>query len=110
MADAAIEAASREVLSDRRLRPDARLFLLVNLHQLVVLPLAIAGLPPSNDDSFERRLIEDTMIILKSASEHGEDGEISAAGIVRALSSVLDRLHLKEWRIWSKSNDAVGER
>jgi len=69
----AIDRAAADLQLGERFRPDARLFLLINMHQMVLLPLTHArAIPPE----LHHRLNDDVHAVLSSASQ-GRTGEIS---------------------------------
>lgn len=105
----ALDAAASAVGPDFRLRPDAKLLLAVNLHQLVALPLMLAREdehamreiePPR---PIEQTVHEDAQTIARAAREVAKEGEITAADVARGLPRVLDELHLKDWRLWDRA-------
>ena len=86
-------------------RQDARLFLIVNLHQIIVQPLSHPDSPTGLSDEIIKDLKEDVRNILQSAqaeSENREREEIAASQVLWGLAKVLDNLKLKSWRLWEK--------
>lgn len=111
MADMAIDRAISAQSGPIRVRQDARLFLLINLHLLVISPLDdVDQSLVRSDDGFTEDLERDMNDVIGAAiqtSHHVSDRdyvesirEISAADIVRGLASVIDQLKLKDWRLW----------
>ena len=87
------------------LREDARLFLIVNLHQIIVQPLSHPDSPTPLSDEIIDDLRKDIRKILNSAKTESEDRareEIAASHVLWGLAKVLDQLKLKSWRIWEK--------
>jgi hypothetical protein len=97
----AIESGIAALGGKYELRPDARLFLTVNLHQMVMLPLAHPDSPRELNTEVEQGLKADARMILESAADHTRDrNDITAGHVLRATSEILDRLTLKSWRLW----------
>lgn len=94
-------------------RDDAKLFLLINIQTIVVLPQLINALRVDDDgDPFgispsrlQKQTIEDAKTVLNAARLEARDQEISSAAVIRGLAKVLDTLNLKNARIWSKSSE-----
>ena len=83
----------------RQLRPDARLFLLLNIHQMVALPLSyeVGRENPVNLDSVLRT---DLSTILQAAREESKEGEISGHNVINAISSTWEKLQISKLEIW----------
>ena len=99
----AIDEAIKGRPSEVFLRPDAKLFLIVNLHQLVTLPLSDPRSPTPLNDEVEQGIKSDVKTILKSSLQEASRREryyIAASHIVWGLANVLDELSLKSWRLW----------
>lgn len=98
---------SRALGGNKSLRSDARLFLFVSLHQMVALPLM--------DDRANRRfgetdlrnkLADDVETILAAAADKEEGRkDIAASHIVKGTADVIDKLNLKDWRLWERDSD-----
>jgi hypothetical protein len=90
-----IDNAIDELYLSERIRPDAKLYLLVNFHRLVVMPLLEGG-SFSTDEDFDY-LSDDVGILLRRArdlADSREAEEISGHLMVDALSEVWDELRL----------------
>jgi hypothetical protein len=90
-----IDNAIDELYLSERIRPDAKLYLLVNFHRLVVMPLLEGGSFRS-DEGFDY-LSDDVGILLRRArdlADSREAEEISGHLMVDALSEVWDELRL----------------
>jgi hypothetical protein len=90
-----IDNAIDELYLSERIRPDAKLYLLVNFHRLVVMPLLEGG-SFSTDEGFDY-LSDDVGILLRRArdlADSREAEEISGHLMVDALSEVWDELRL----------------
>jgi hypothetical protein len=90
-----IDNAIDELYLSERIRPDAKLYLLVNFHRLVVMPLLEGG-SFSTDEGFDY-LSDDVGILLRRArdlADSREEEEISGHLLVDALSEVWDELRL----------------
>ena len=98
----AIETASSDLRLTRRLRPDAKHFLLVNLHQMAALPIADprnATTPPV--DQVHVDFQEDATKILSEAREEaGPEGEITTGKVLRVTSNLWDGLRLNRLDLW----------
>lgn len=105
MAFAAVERA-RSVLGDKReLRADARMFLISNLALMVARPLVHPGAPTDvqgREEALFEAMTFDAALVIDSA-EPDEQGQISAASVVHSLSRNMERLQLKEWRLWDRT-------
>jgi hypothetical protein len=95
----AIEEAAHSIRPS--IRPDAAVFLLVNIHQLIVLPLVETQREPT--DEIFSSIRDDVDYLLKFAGEmavsRGEE-VISGHIMVDALSYVWDRLKLTQAFYW----------
>jgi hypothetical protein len=90
-----IDNAIDELYLSERIRPDAKLYLLVNFHRLVVMPL-IEGESISTNEALGY-LSDDVGILLRRArdlADSREAEEISGHLMVDALSDVWDELRL----------------
>lgn len=102
----AIDEASSILPEGLVLRPDARLFLLINLHQMVTIPLSDPRSPTKMSIEIEKGIKKDTKMILEEASEYSiknDRKEIAASHVIRGLARVLEVLTLKAWRLWETS-------
>lgn len=101
----AIDAAIAELGRDKYLRTDAKLFLLVNLHQMVALPVSARGFQEDDNDveQLEAWLNRDARTIVRAAANAAEGREdIAASHVLWGTARVLDDLNLKSWRIWDR--------
>lgn len=97
----AIEEAASVLPNSLLLRPDARLFLLINLHQMVTMPLADPRSPTDLSPEVESGIKADVKTILKASTEHASNRkEIAASHVIWGLADVLNDLTLKSWRLW----------
>jgi hypothetical protein len=85
----AIDRSVADLAIERRIRWDARHFLLVNLHQMVALPMDRAG---RMDGDLWSLLRNDVKVILAEAAER--PGEISAHAVLDATAAVYGSLVL----------------
>jgi len=96
-----IEQAISDLNLADRLRPDARYFLLVNLHQMVALPLIHPKVKDLDFGQLEADLKSDARTILSAAIETSEGGqEITASGLLKVISSQWDKLRVTAWEVW----------
>lgn len=99
----AIEQAMSKLEGRYSLRPDARLFLMVNLHQLVALPLSQRDSPVEMNAEIEAGIKQDAIRIIEMAAESaGYRNDIPASHIMWGTAKILDELNLKSWRIWDR--------
>ncbi|MFZ0862363.1 MAG: hypothetical protein ABR881_25475 [Candidatus Sulfotelmatobacter sp.] len=102
-ANNALSAVTASLKDSRRpLRPDAALFLLLNLNEMVIRPLTDAESPVRVND-LGQRLAEDTRVILAAAdAEAGDRRELAASHVLWAAAKVLPQLSLKSYSLWEK--------
>ena len=99
----AVESAAAALGDQRSLRADGRLFLVTNLHQMVALPLSQPDSPVELTRDVEAGIKEDARTIIRAAAESaGDRSDIPASHVLWGTSRVLDRLNLKQWRIWER--------
>jgi hypothetical protein len=87
-----IENAINESYLSERIRPDAKLYLLVNFHRLVVVPLIEGG--GLSTDEILGHVSHDVGTILRRARDLAEAEEISGHVVVDALSDVWEESRL----------------
>ena len=103
----AIESAieSTETLTKLRIRVDARVFLLINLYEMFLLPIALrrrSSADQSIDDAYEQ-LSKDLSTILSQAvsdSEAERSEEVTAGHILSAVDKVYRNLKLTGFNVW----------
>jgi hypothetical protein len=102
-ANNALSAVSASLKDSRRpLRPDAALFLLLNLNEMVIRPLTDAESPVRAND-LGQKLAEDTRVILTAAdAEAGDRKELAASHVLWAAAKVLTQLNLNSYNLWEK--------
>lgn len=101
IASEAIEEAVSVLPDSLSLRPDARLFLLINLHQIVTMPLSDRRSPTELSPEVENGIKADVKTIIKASTEYASNrNEIAASHVVWGLANVLNDLSLKAWRLW----------
>jgi len=88
------------------LRPDAQLFLVTNMHMMVVYPV----LQNKNIRLEEGELLDvvtrDVITIGRRLQEmNGEREIIKAADVVRVLPETLPKLRLTSWRLWDQAGE-----
>lgn len=84
-----------------RIRPDARLYLLVNFHRMAIMPLTEAR--KAYTDELYNFVSEDAEIILRRASDLADrrsEAEISAHLLIDSVSEVWDELRLNSQDWW----------
>ena len=101
IASEAIDEATSVLPDGLSLRPDARLFLLINLHQIVTIPLSDRRSPTEFSQEVEKGIKDDVKKILKASIEHASNRrQIAASHVIWGLANVLKQLSLKAWRLW----------
>jgi hypothetical protein len=102
LVDEAIERVLIELGPKFDVRADGRLFLMVNLTQLVAIPLLSRG-PNPPIDRIRNTLVSDAFDIARAATRHTDgEREISAASMLLGAAEELQKLRLKEWRLWDR--------
>lgn len=97
----AIEEGASVLPDHLTLRPDARLFLLINLHQIVTMPLSDRRSPTELSSDVEDGIKSDVKTIIEASTEYASNRqEIAASHVVWGLANVLDKLSLRSWRLW----------
>lgn len=111
MVDEALHRVVDELELGNRLRPDARHFILVNMHQMVCLPiLADASRPQRSSQgdfatdrevrsNLARDVEHDVRLILEAAANQ-PDYEVSGHAVLVAVSRVYDRLKTAASNVW----------
>lgn len=101
----AVEYSISELGLTKRVRPDAKHFLLVNLHQLVVLPLMHPESKAVTILELRDMLSNDVRKILEHSSEAVKadniiESEISSHIILKTISKIWDQLSLNKIDVW----------
>lgn len=95
-----VDEAVDAVPLSSEVREDAAYFLLLNVHQMVTLPLALAGTAPPTDDE----LSSDVRAILQDADQHvdrtGDDPRISARLVLEAVGRQWSSLNISKIKFW----------
>jgi hypothetical protein len=101
-----IESTTAELELENQLRADARLFLLVNFHELILIPLLRTG--RTDVDQSTARIQHDLIRILDTArslahsrSPAGSEVYVSGHTVVDALAASWNELELTSTGIWS---------
>jgi hypothetical protein len=96
-----------ENFDNHMLRPDAKYFLLVNFHQLIIKPVLRSGLISnfnkglfSNSFNLERYVEEDIKNIINLSKEKGRDSEVSGHQVMRIIDSEWRNLRTAKFEIW----------
>jgi hypothetical protein len=105
-----IDAAEREAFGDRasqfivspyagrQLRPDAKLFLLINFLQMIVLPVSFAR--RTSEADLGQALFVDTVSLLQDAAEETRDRDVSSHAVLKALTKNWNKLNLSALKLW----------
>lgn len=97
----AVEDAEAELRPTRRLRPDAKHFLLVNFHQMVTLPLIQPDARGVDVPKLQSDLRSDAKTILSTAMDRFPDApEITASHLLLAISRIWEELRVGRWEVW----------
>lgn len=95
---------ARDVTLEERLRPDAKYFLLINMHQMILLPLLHSQNKrrPAGEALLGIIRRDLSTILLAAAAEGGNESKISGGAVLRAVSKLWDTLgvHGKLWWKW----------
>jgi hypothetical protein len=100
MIEDAITAAQADLGLLDRLRPDAKLFLLINLHQMVTRPVAMRRTVSGEQPPLDSYVREDVHTILETAKEEAREREVSGHAIVVALSRIWEKLRTNQLDVW----------
>lgn len=117
-----VEATLHKIIGElgleTRIRSDAKHFLVVNMHQMVLLPIlleAAASYPRSSSELLQstaygrvrlgqhaalRADVEHDFRLILSAASAGHVGQISGHAVLQALGSVYDRLKTAASEAW----------
>lgn len=100
-----IDDAITKAISDNNLklelRPDARFFLLVNFHLMVVLPLYANPNRPIALPKLKEILDSDVSTILNETSKNlSNDREISGHEVLNTVSNIWKSLKATELQVW----------
>jgi hypothetical protein len=105
-----IDSAERETFAEptigviftpyagRRLRPDAKLFLLINFLQMIVLPVSLSE-RGSNVD-LRRILFADTVTLLKQSADETNERDVSSHAVLKALTKNWKKLNFSALKLW----------
>ena len=88
---------------DVPLRPDARHFLMTNLSEMVIKPVAAANDSRDNQMIAKHKIQKDVERILRHSQngvEGRKDEEVSAHGILRSVAALWDKLLINAAGIW----------
>lgn len=97
----AIDEALVETEPSRPLRPDAKHFLLVNFHQMIVLPLVHPAAGEFSEDDIRQAIQDDVRLILRNALEEpGESEEVSGGAVVQAVAKTWSELRINSFEVW----------
>jgi len=83
---------------DKQLRPDAKLFLLINFLQMVVIPVSLAGKRQETD--LGRSLFADIVSLLKEAAGETTGRDVSSHAVLKALTKYWMKLNLSSLKLW----------
>ena len=85
----------------KRLRPDARVFLLANFHLMVLMPLS-HRLASDSPEEIKEAIQQDIRQIVESAASHSKDQpDISGGAILRATTGLWEKLKTNAQNIWT---------
>jgi hypothetical protein len=98
--DEVITQVVNELNLQERIRPDARFFLLVNVDQMIVMPLSYSGNLRVDRQPLNEMIRTDVRTILRTASERVDQQEISGHRVVNVLSEIWGRLDISKLDVW----------
>lgn len=94
--------------TSKKVRPDAKLFLIANYYHMVLLPVLMNAWEQEKrfpiDDTFKTKINQDITIILTEASRISSD-EVSSHSVLRAISEKWNQLFTTVQMSWSNSNE-----
>jgi hypothetical protein len=98
----ALEAARSAALEvDAELRDDAQLLIFLLARELVARP--VSAVRPQESAELAPDLTADTSLIVRRAAELSTGGEVSAHGVIDALSGTWDDLRSGRYNVWDRS-------
>ena len=91
--------AVARVPPDRRgLRPDAKVFLLTNLLNMIAVPVGLSERARNLD--LRRLLFADTSTLIKLAANETKEREVSSHGVLQAVAKNWPKLNLSGLKLW----------
>ncbi|MBZ5521188.1 MAG: hypothetical protein LAP21_02910 [Acidobacteriia bacterium] len=101
---AAITDVAKDLKLESRLRPDAALFLMINLDQMVVRPLSYRSRSSGSKvilegGEIQEMIRDDIRSILSEAQKYTKD-EISAHSILNVIRGLWDSLRTSRLEVW----------
>ena len=95
-----IDAAERETFAGKtqRLRPDAKVFLLINLLQMVAVPVLASG--KGRNLELGRLLFDDTITLVRRAADQAKGQEVSSHAVLTAVANNWQKLKLSDLKLW----------
>jgi len=87
-----------EVSMTKRVRADAAYFLLMNLYQMVALPMRYRAVPNQNIGLED--VAEDVQLILKTAENISAGRQVSGNDVLAATAALRHRLRINASEIW----------
>lgn len=94
----ACEHAMSQTETRDKMRPDAKHLLLINLHQMIALPLAMSR--DRNKIEIKEILRKDAETIINVAKNESNNEEISGHSIISAISNTWSELKSSHLDIW----------
>jgi hypothetical protein len=100
-----IRKTINELPTEKPLRPDAKYFLIINFHFLIVKPLyikkkSIRVLLEELFPDLEEDIKSDISSIVMMAEQESQDSEISGHSIMRAIDILWTKLRTTKFEIW----------
>lgn len=81
------------------LRPDAKYYLLVNLHQLLIRPI-IRSSYEINNEELDKIIKQDINMIIDNISESFHDRPISSHQIMKKIDELWGKLQTTKFELW----------
>jgi hypothetical protein len=97
-----IDSVTEQANTVRKLRADAKAFLLINLYEMYVRPVAVRALFGGEERIWESLSSDLGIILDASRSDPNVQNreEITARDIIRGVNLVYDRLKLTNFNVW----------
>lgn len=106
VASSAVDAARRELPHGVQLRPDAELAIYFLVSELVAMP--VLALQPNAGPELAADVAVDASTVTRVAASSltdGDDPEVTAHGVIDALSRSWRDLRTARWRVWDRHSE-----
>jgi hypothetical protein len=97
----AIEDAITELDGKVKIRPDAKHFLLINFHQMVILPLIHRESKEIDLGELQNDLKEDVKDIILNVMKEGKiEYEITGSEVMKATARIIEKMRINRLELW----------